>query len=42
MVSPAEFIPMAEETGLIQPIGRWVLERACADAVAWAMTSRSR
>jgi diguanylate cyclase (GGDEF)-like protein/PAS domain S-box-containing protein len=35
MVSPAEFIPMAEETGLIVPIGRWVLERACADAAAW-------
>lgn len=35
MVSPAEFIPMAEETGLIRPIGRWVLERACADAATW-------
>lgn len=32
MVSPAEFIAVAEETGQIVPIGRWVLERACADA----------
>jgi len=29
MVSPAEFIPMAEETGLIIPVGRWVIEQAC-------------
>jgi diguanylate cyclase (GGDEF)-like protein len=35
MVSPAQFIPIAEETGLIETIGRWALERACADAVAW-------
>ncbi len=34
-VSPAEFVPLAEETGLIVPLGRWVLERACADAAAW-------
>jgi diguanylate cyclase (GGDEF)-like protein/PAS domain S-box-containing protein len=35
VLAPGEFIPMAEETGLIVPIGRWVLERACADAQAW-------
>ena len=35
MVSPAQFIPIAEETGLIESIGRWALERACADAVSW-------
>ncbi|MBP0446506.1 EAL domain-containing protein [Roseomonas sp. SSH11] len=35
-VSPAEFIPLAEEHGLIGPIGQWVLRRACADAAAWA------
>jgi diguanylate cyclase (GGDEF)-like protein/PAS domain S-box-containing protein len=34
-VSPAEFIPTAEKTGLILPIGRWVLERACRDAAGW-------
>ncbi len=35
MISPADFIPIAEECGLIGPIGAWVLEQACADAASW-------
>ncbi len=35
LVSPAEFIPVAEETGLIRPLGLWVLNQACADAMRW-------
>jgi diguanylate cyclase (GGDEF)-like protein len=34
-VSPAEFVPVAEAVGLIEPLGRWVLERACRDALSW-------
>lgn len=36
MVSPVEFIPIAENSGLILPIGLWVLETACAQLKAWA------
>ncbi|KYK44005.1 diguanylate cyclase [Bradyrhizobium liaoningense] len=35
MVSPAEFIPVAEDTGLINPLGGQMLRRACLDAAAW-------
>jgi len=35
-VSPTAFIPLAEETGLILPIGHWVLEEACAQLKAWS------
>jgi diguanylate cyclase (GGDEF)-like protein len=39
MVPPDEFIPLAEETGLIRQIGAWALERSCADAAGWASSS---
>jgi diguanylate cyclase (GGDEF)-like protein/PAS domain S-box-containing protein len=35
MVSPAEFIPVAEDIGLIAPIGEWVLREACTEAAKW-------
>lgn len=36
IVLPAEFIPMAEETGLILPLGHWVMETACTQLAIWA------
>ena len=42
MISPAEFIPVAEESGLIGSIGRWVLQEACREAQAWSSTLPAR
>jgi EAL domain-containing protein (putative c-di-GMP-specific phosphodiesterase class I) len=35
LLQPAHFIPLAEETGLIVPVGKWVMETACAQNMAW-------
>jgi EAL domain-containing protein (putative c-di-GMP-specific phosphodiesterase class I) len=40
MISPATFVPIAEETGIIVPIGAWVVERACLQARAWQSAGR--
>ncbi len=42
MVSPAQFIPLAEETGMILPIGLWVLETACAQIKHWQSDALTR
>ena len=41
IISPADFIPLAEETGLILPIGQWVLHMACAQLKAWEQVVRT-
>jgi EAL domain-containing protein (putative c-di-GMP-specific phosphodiesterase class I) len=42
LVSPAEFIPVAESSGLILPLGRWILETACTQLVQWARHSETQ
>ena len=42
MVSPATFIPLSEETGLILPLGQWILETACARIKSWESSYATR
>ena len=35
MIAPTDFIPLAEEIGLLIPLGKWALRRACLDAATW-------
>lgn len=41
MIFPGEFIPLAEETGMILPLGQWVLETACAQLTEWAKSPKT-
>lgn len=40
LVEPMSFVPLAEETGLINPIGEWMLRKACAEAATWSRPAR--
>ena len=42
LVLPGEFIPLAEQTGLILPLGQWVLQAACAQLVQWSRSALTR
>jgi len=42
LVPPAEFITLAEQSGLILPLGQWVMEHACAQLVAWSRSAATR